>query len=190
MIDKTTHENAVNDVRNGMSYEQAAKIHGVEGTSVERWCRTADVQSPHASGRKTDKEILDVVRLHKAITCRALAEVLGCSDSAANNHLKTMVMDGKIQSFRIPSLCSSARTRRGFFTKFINTKIYYVSKDDLAIWVRNQLPEEDLPMSLRKYVTHIFRSLDIKIFVDETWYQKNLRQKNEERRRKITVKVP
>lgn len=166
MIDELTRKNAVNDVKEGMSYVQAAKLHGIDDATVGQWCRAVDVQSLQASRRKTDKEILDAVMLHKVITCRGLAEVLGCSDSAANSHLQTMVMSGKIQSFRIPPLSSAAGSRRGLFTKFINTKIYYVSKDDLAMWIRNQLPEE-VQMSLRRYITHIFRSIDVKIFVEE-----------------------
>ena len=166
MIDKITRKKAVNDVKDGMSYLQAAKMHGVEETSVRRWCRDIGIQSLYA-GRydKMDVEILDAVTLHKAITCRALVKILGCSSSAVNSHLRTMVMSGKIQSFRIPALSSAAHIRRGFFTKFINTKIYFVSKDDLAVWIRSQLPEE-VSLSLRRYVTHIFQSIGIQIFVE------------------------
>lgn len=162
IIDETTHKNAVNDVKNGMPYSQVAKKYGVNDTAVRRWCRDAGVQSFHASRRKTDKEILDAVKLHKVGTCHTLANILGCSTPSLNRHLRIMVVSGKIQSFRIPPFNSAAR-RRGLFTKFINMRIYYVSKNDLAEWVRNQFPE-DVPESLRRVVSGIFRSIDVKIF--------------------------
>jgi len=164
MIDKTTRENAVNDVKDGMSYLKAAKMHGIDDVTVERWCRAVDVRSLHAGRRKTDDEILDAVKSHKVVTCSELSKILGCSTGASNKHLRTMVMNGKIQSYRIPSLSSAARIRRGLFTKFINTRIYYVSTDDLAMWVRSQLPEEK-SMSLRKCVTQMFRG-HVKIFAE------------------------
>jgi len=164
MIDKITHENAVDDIRNGMSYYQAAKLHGVDDFTVEKWCRAVNVRSLHASRRKTDKELLDVIVLHKVVTSRALGEIFGYTKSALDMRLRSMVMGGKIQSFRIPPLSSAARFRHGFFTKFINTRIYYVSKDDLAMWVRNQLPAGEVPVSLRKCVTRMFRSAGIQIF--------------------------
>ena len=166
MIGEITRKNAVNDVKDGMTYLQAAKLHGVEDSTVQQWCNAADVQSLHASRRKTDEEILNAIMLHKAVTCHMLAKILGCTDEGLNKRLRTMMISGKIQSFRIPPLSSAAAgSRRGLFTKFINTRIYFVSKDDLAEWVRNQLPGE-VPMSLRKYVTRIFRSTGIQIFVE------------------------
>ena len=164
MIDEMTRKNTVNDVRNGISYLQAAKIHGVEDTTVKHWCHAAGVRSLHADKRNTDKEVIKTIMLHKAITCRELAKTLRYTDSGLNKRLRIMMKDGKIQSFRIPPLSHAAHSR-GVLTKFINTRIYYVSKKDLAEWVRNQLPEE-VQMSLRKYVTHIFRSIGIQIFVE------------------------
>ena len=165
MIDETVHENAVNDVRNGMSYFQSAKKYDIGYDSVVRWCHDADVHSSfHASRRKTDAEILDAIMLRKAIPCRELSKFLGCTYPGLNTRLRNMVRNGKIQSFRIPPLSTAAKTR-GVLTRYVNTRIYFVSKDDLAMWVRSQFPE-DVPKLLRKYVTQLFRSLDVKIFVE------------------------
>lgn len=162
MIDELTRKNAVNDVKNGMSYLQAAKLHGVEDTAVKRWCRVNGVRSLHASKWKTDDEILDAVMLHKAVTCYALADTLGCTYGGLNMRLRRMMQHGKIQSFRIPHLSHAARNR-GLFANYIDMKIYYVSKEDFAKWIRSQLPDEP-SVSLRKYITRIFRSLDVNIF--------------------------
>lgn len=162
MIDELTRENAVKNVKDGMSYLQAAKLHGVSHDVVRQWCHDGDIQSLQASKRKTDKEIIKTIMLHKAVSCHALAEILGYTDSGLSKNLQTMVRRGKIQSFRIPHLSHAAHSRR-LLTKYINTRIYYVSKKDLAKWVRNQLPEE-ISSSLRKCVTQTFRGLNVKIF--------------------------
>ena len=165
MIDEITRNNVVNDVRNGMSYFQSAKKYDIGYDSVRRWCHDADVHSSfHASRRKTDGELLKVIAAHRVLTCRELSKFLGCTYPGLNTRLRNMVRNGKIQSFRIPHLSHAAKTR-GVLTRYVNTRIYFVSNDDLAMWVRSQFPE-DVPKSLRRYVTQLFRSLDVKIFVE------------------------
>lgn len=165
VIAKEVHENAVADVRNGMSYLQAAEKHGISFETVRQWCCEVDIRSSLSSRRKIDGEILKTIVTHRAITCRELAETLGYTDSGLNKRIRSMVQSGKVQSFRIPRLSRAARNRGSLFSKYINMRIYYVSKDDLAEWVRSQLPEKVLS-PMHKYVTQLFRSIDVHIFKD------------------------
>lgn len=156
---KEERTKAINLVKNGMTYSGASRKSGVSFETIRHWCIDADVHTSFTHTKKTDDEIVSVLKESKAATQAELSQLLDYQ--SMTNRLRGMVMHDKINSIIIPASGSSARIK-GPLYGYMNKRLYYIKKEDLTDWLIEKLPEH-MPSGMRRSISHRLNSAGVNI---------------------------
>lgn len=112
--------------------------------------------------QKREKQIIQTIQQKKAATATELAQIFKVKHSQMTKWLRKLCIEGKIQKIRIAGRGHSPSIR--LFPNYTGRNIYYKNKQDLAEWIKQQLPPH-IPQNMKKAITHkLHKLLKIQLF--------------------------
>ena len=157
MYDKETKDKAIERVKNGESIKHVAEDMGLSATAVATWCKNANIHSKYHIVHKTDEALIKALKKMKVARESEIANAMGAV--SVRVRLRRLVSEGKIKTRRIVK--TSRSPIKGYFYKYFNCKLYYLSEDDFIDWIR--IKTKGLPKHLRMAYYHFLKSSDINI---------------------------
>lgn len=145
---------AVNEVRNGASMRQVSLKYGVNVSVVAYWCDRAGVKTkfPKVVMKSTDAQILLAVKRWKVMSVIDIGMEFGYSNSGSiRRRLRKLVSEGKLDYIVIAGGGRSKVSH--LFKRYIDKRLYYITKEDLNKWVRDKIPKR-LPHGLKTAISN------------------------------------
>jgi len=138
-----------------------------------------------------EKKILQKIRERKAATVSELAKDFKIKHAQMARWLRKLYHQNKVKRIRIAGKGHAPSMR--LFPGYTSRNIYYLSEEDMAKWVKQQLPPH-MPPNLKKAIAHKLRPLNIEldkhtpkkaVMLDPSIHEK-LKEKAEEKNMTIT----
>ena len=106
---------------------------------------------------KSNNEIIETLKKHKALTQTELSKLLGYS--RLNERLRRLAKKGLVQYTKIPG----NRGKYKFFRGYNGIKLYYIEKEHLKEWIEMKLPERMPPIMHRIASRCIYSNFGIRV---------------------------
>jgi len=138
---------------------------GIRPATVLNWCEKRGVSSQYSRPRiHTDEEILKIIKKHKVVRSRDIAEKLNYSTPLqAYRRLRSLVTKGKLKVKRIANPRRSPVKK--YYYGYINCDLYYIEEADFEKWALSRA--KGLPKYLKKSYAHFLKSIGINIPIKE-----------------------
>lgn len=147
---KSIKNKIINEVKNGKSYRDTSRKHGVPLSTVVYWCECAGIKSKHfrAKIKATDADIIKKVHSSLVLTAKEISDAFSFHENAIRRRLDRLVKQKQLQ-FIVLSGSGKGNT---LFRGYIDKRLYYVKDEELDKWLHSKIPQ-NIPAALKRSIS-------------------------------------